>query len=269
MDERETTCAPIDVPPAFTADVAGCRWARDRVGESGATIYRVRGRAGAPERFLKHGTGTVADDIVDEMVRLRWLTGRIAVPALVRCEVTTDTAWLLTTALPGRTAWQILDAEPERGDEVVDALAEFLRSLHAIPISDCPFDSGHGVRLAAAQARIEAGLIDEDDFDDARQGWSAGQVWEAMGQLLPLSPDAVVTHGDFSLDNVLIDGWRVVGCIDLGRVGVADRYQDLAILGHCLDEFDAGLTRRMFERYGVAQPDQRKVDFHLLLDELF
>ncbi len=269
MDERETACAPVEVPSAFAADVAGYRWSRDGVGASGATIYRLHGKAGVPERFLKHGHGTVADDIVDELVRLRWLAGRIAVPALVRCEATADTAWLLTTALPGRTAWQILDTEPERADELVDALVDFLRSFHAIPVSDCPFDSGHGVRLAAARARIDAGLVDEADFDDARQGWSAGQVWDAMGRLLPLSPDAVVTHGDFSLDNVLIDGGRVVGCIDLGRVGVADRYQDLAILGHGLDEFDAALTRRMFDRYGIAKPEQRKIDFHLLLDELF
>lgn len=269
MDEREVACAPVAVPGGWAADVGGYRWARNRVGESGGAVYRLHGKAGAPDLFLKHGDGTVAGDIVDEMVRLRWLTGRIAVPGLVRCEVSADTAWLLTTALPGRTAWQILDAEPARGSEVVDALVDFLRSLHAIRVSDCPFDSGLAVRLAAARARIDAGLVEEDDFDDARQGWSAEQVWDAMQALLPLTPDPVVTHGNFSLDNLLIDEGRVVGCIDLGRVGVADRYQDLAILANCLEEFDGDLTQRMFERYGIIQLDRRKIDFHLMLDELF
>lgn len=269
MDERESACAPIAVPAGLAGDVAGYRWARDRVGESGGVIHRLHGKADAPDLFLKHGDGGVAGDIVDEMARLRWLTGRIAVPALVRCEVSADAAWLLTTALPGRTAWQILDAEPERGGEIVDALADFLRSLHAIPADHCPFDSGLVVRLSAARIRIDAGLVDADDFDDARQGWSADQVWGAMQPLLPLTPDPVVTHGDFSLDNLLIDDGRVVGCIDLGRVGVADRYQDLAILGNCLDEFDDSLTQRLFARYGIAQPDRRKIDFHLMLDELF
>ncbi|MGN7159225.1 APH(3')-I family aminoglycoside O-phosphotransferase [Sphingomonas sp. SAFR-052] len=269
MDERETACAPAAVPSGFAADVAGYRWARDMVGESGGSIHRLYGKAGAPDLFLKQGEAAVADDVIAKMVRLRWLTGRVAVPELVRFEATVDAAWLLTTALPGRTAWQILDAEPERAGETVDALADFLRALHAVPVDDCPFDSGHAVRLRAARARIDAGLVDEDDFDDARQGWRAEQVWDAIQRLLPLTPDPVVTHGDFSLDNLLIENGRVVGCIDLGRVGVADRYQDLAILGHCLDEFGDGLTERMFGRYGIRQPDQRKIDFHLLLDELF
>lgn len=269
MNEREHACAPIAVPGGMVADVAGYRWARDRVGESGGVIHRLHGKSGAPDLFLKHGDGTVAGDIVDEMVRLRWLTGRIAVPALVRCEVSVDTTWLLTTALPGRTAWQILDTEPKRSGEVVDALADFLKSLHAIPVRHCPFDSGHEVRLAAARARIDAGLVDTDDFDAARRGWSAERLWDAMRRLVPITPDPVVTHGDFSLDNLLIDDSRVVGCIDLGRVGVADRYQDLAILANCLDEFDGDLTTRMFERYGIIQPDRRKIDFHLMLDEFF
>lgn len=269
MDERETRCGPAAVPAGFAADVAGYRWARDRVGESGGSIHRLYGKAGAGDLFLKHGEGMVADDVVAEMVRLRWLTGRVAVPELVRFEATADTAWLLTTALPGRTAWQILDADPGRASETVDALADFLRELHAVPVAECPFDSGHGVRLRAARGRIDADLVDEDDFDDAREGWCAAQVWDAIQLLLPLTPDPVVTHGDFSLDNLLIKNGRVVGCIDLGRVGVADRYQDLAILGHCLDEFGNGLTERMFDRYGIRQPDRRKIDFHLLLDELF
>lgn len=269
MEERETACMPAAAPSGFAAEVAGYRWARDRVGESGGTIHRLYGKAGAPDLFLKQGEGTIADDIVAEMARLRWLTGRVAVPELIRFEATADAASLLATALPGRTAWQMLNADPARGGEVVDALVDFLRSLHAIPVSDCPFDSGLAVRLAAARARIDAGLVDTDDFDDARQGWSAEQVWDAMQRLLPFTPDPVVTHGDFSLDNLLIDDGRVVGCIDLGRVGVADRYQDLAILGHCLDEFDGDLTQRMFERYGIARPDRRRIDVHLMLDVFF
>lgn len=79
----------------------------------------------------------------------------------------------------------------------------------------------------------------------------------------------MVTHGDFSLDNILIVGGAVVGCIDLGRVGIADRYQDLAILANCLAEFDPVLERRMFTRYGLPEPDDAKLRLHLLLDELF
>lgn len=90
-----------------------------------------------------------------------------------------------------------------------------------------------------------------------------------MHRLLPLAPDPVVTHGDFSLDNLLIVEGKVVGCIDVGRAGIADRYQDLAVLWNCLEEFEPSLQERLVAQYGIADPDRRKLQFHLLLDELF
>jgi len=78
-----------------------------------------------------------------------------------------------------------------------------------------------------------------------------------------------VTHGDFSLDNVIVRGDAVVGCIDVARAGSADPYQDLAILWNNLDEFDPALRVRLFRQYGIAEPDATRLAFHLLLDELF
>ncbi|USJ01176.1 hypothetical protein MUG10_02760 [Xanthomonas prunicola] len=40
------------------------------------------------------------------------------------------------------------------------------------------------LRLAHARRRLDAGLIDADDFDDARAGWTPAQVWAAMQALL-------------------------------------------------------------------------------------
>ncbi len=142
------------------------------------------------------------------------------------------------TAVQGKTAYQLLQASPELRLAIVDGLAIFLRRIHAIPVSECPFTSNDGYRLSSARARIDAGVVEEDDFDEEREGWTAEQVWEAMQGLMPLSPDPVVTHGDFSLDNLLIRDGEVVGCIDVGQAGIAD-------------------------------PDQAKLKFYLMLDELF
>lgn len=259
------------VPAHLRAELAAYAWARDSVGESDAAVYRLQGKDGAPDLYLKHGRGSAAADLADELARLRWLAPSLPVPAVVQfaCVADPEQAWLLMTAMPGTTASAVLEANPALGPAVVDALAAFLRRLHALPVSDCPFDAGHAVRLAQARQRIDAGLVDADDFDAGRQGWTAEQVWTALQGYLPRAPDLAVTHGDFSLENILMHEGAVVACIDVGRAGIADRYQDLAIVWRALGELDAALQQRFVEQYGILDIDQGKLQFHLLLDELF
>lgn len=269
--DKMPTSVTAAMPASLRTAVAGYRWARDSIGESDAAVYRLQGRNGAPDLFLKHGKGAAAAGLADEVARLRWLAPHLPVPAVVRFArvAAPDQAWLLTAALPGQPASALLDADPGLGPAVAGALAAFLRRLHALPASACPFDAGHAVRLVQARQRIDAGLVDAGDFDAGRQGWTAQQVWTALQDCQPLTPDLVVTHGDFSLENILLQDGAVAGCLDVGRAGVADRYQDLAIAWRALGELDAALQQRFAEQYGLLDIDQGKLQFHLLLDELF
>ena len=86
-------------------------------------------------------------------------------------------------------------------------------------------------------------------------------------RLAPETPGRVVTYGDFSLGNLLFDAaGGVMGCIDVGRLGVADPYQDIAVLWQNLREFGAeGLLEAT-----LAYPlDPARLQFHRCLDELF
>ena len=257
------------VPSAMAAAIEGYRWTRDPVGKSGAAVYRVHGNPGAADLFLKAGAGAVGREISAEAARLRWLAEHLPVPRVIDFVALDGQAWLLMTAMPGRSARRVLEADPAIGNTVVDALAAFMRRIHAIPIELCPFADALAPRLAHARARIDAGEVDETDFDEERLGQTAEQVWADVQAMLPLDCDPVVTHGDFTLDNVLVDGGEVTGCIDVGRAGIADRYQDLALLWTGLGEFGASLQDRLFAQYGIAAPDPRRMGFHLLLDELF
>lgn len=267
--DNDHRLAPLALPAGLSEHIAGYAWSRDGVGESGGEVYRLHGKPGARDLYLKYGQGTIAGEIADEMHKLRWLAGYLPVPTIRHFIGTPNESWLLMTALAGHSAYQVLQTNPRKRLALVDALADFLRRFHAIAVDECPFNADHNHRLAHARKRIDAGLVDEDDFDEAREGWTAEQVWQALQGLLPFPADAVVTHGDFSLDNLLMHDGEVIGCIDVGRAGVADRYQDLAILWNCLGEFDASLQERLLTRYGITTVDRRKLDFHLLLDELF
>ncbi len=65
---------------------------------------------------------------------------------------------------PGKTAFQVLEEYPDSGENIVDALAAFLRRLHSIAVSNCPFNSDRVFRLAQAQSRMNNGLVDASDF---------------------------------------------------------------------------------------------------------
>lgn len=201
---RERRVRAPAVPAGLAAAVSGRTWFRDSVGESGCAVHRLAGEGGS-DLYLKSGSGPQLDDLVDEMVRLRWLAAHLPVPPLHGFVLERDSGWMLTARLPGRTAYQILEDDPAMAPALAVSLAHFLR-------------------LAAARDRVDAGLVDETDFGDARIGMSAEQVWAEMMAGRPPTFDRVVTHGDFSLDNLLVVEGTVTGCIDLGRVGIADRW---------------------------------------------
>ncbi len=257
------SATPVSIPDAVRAAVEGYDWTPATDGESGAAVFRPAAR------YVKCGTGRVADDITAELARLAWFAGRLPVPEVLHFVRSPGSAWLLTTAVPGRSAYDCLVEQPGRRTAIAAALGGFLRTLHALPLADCPFHAGHERRLADARRNLQAGLVDASDFDPERAGRSAEAVWNELTGLLPLPFERVVTHGDCSLDNVFLEDGRVTGCIDVGRAGAADPYQDLAILWRDLGEFGDDAQRALFQAYGIATPDERKLRFHLCLDEFF
>jgi len=265
--DREVAIEPVAVPAGLAAAVEGRRWFRDQVGQSGCAVYRLV-REGGDDLYLKMAGAETLSDLVDEMARLRWLADYLPVPPLHGFGLEAGGGWMLTGRLPGRTAYQLLEEDLAAAPALACVLARFLRRLHAIPVERCPFNADHRLRLAVAKDRMDAGLVEEDEFDEARLGKSARDVWDEMLAAIPPTFERVVTHGDFSLDNLLVVDGEVTGCIDLGRVGIADRWQDLAILWHSLAEFGEEAAAAMLQAYGIAL-DPPRLDFHLRLDEFF
>lgn len=241
---------------------------RVKTGESGAKVFRCEQAAGRPH-YLKYGKGQAAGGILDEVVRLQWLQAYLPCPRVLHFQGEPRSAWMLTSGLPGRSAYECLNDGKESPIETVRAIADFLRQLHSLPAEECPFLADHHLRLVQARRNMAAGIVDTADFDVERQGWSAEQVWAELQTRMPRRMERVVTHGDFSLDNVFLQRGRVTGVIDVGRLGIADPYQDLAILWNNLAEFGEGVQRAFLQAYGLRRLDQGKLAFHLCLDELF
>jgi kanamycin kinase len=77
-----------------------------------------------------------------------------------------------------------------------------------------------------------------------------------------------VCHGDACAPNTLIDdAGRCCGHVDLGDLGVADRWADLAVATLSLSWNYAGFSLTeddLFDAYGV-EPDPERVDFYRAL----
>ena len=78
----------------------------------------------------------------------------------------------------------------------------------------------------------------------------------------------VVCHGDACAPNTLIDDdGRCCGHVDLGDLGVADRWADLAVAAWSLGyNYEGDWRDEFFDAYGVA-PDEERLDYYLRLWE--
>lgn len=240
-------------------------WTPVTTGLSGARVRR------SPDGRHHRKSSTDVAALAAERDRLLWLAGTpVGAPEVVDWS---DTGVLVTTTLPGVPA---SDLPPTAVPAAIANLLAFLDVLHALP--DCPFDRRLAVTVPEAEGNVACGRVDESDFDDARLGRSAGELLDLLRAGRDRAAaheerDLAVCHGDFSLPNVLLDPdtARVTGVLDVGRLGLADRHQDLALLARSAGDPDlnpaygAGPAAHQV----LARTDPWRVDYYQLLDEFF
>lgn len=78
---------------------------------------------------------------------------------------------------------------------------------------------------------------------------------------------AVVCHGDACAPNTLIDQGSWSGLVDLGDLGVADRWADLAVAAWSTEwNYGPGWSGHLFEAYGVENDPERTSYYRLMWD---
>lgn len=249
---------------------AGQSCERDRIGRSGAGVWLF-------DRLVLK-TGRMLPAIRAEKDRLTYLAGRLPVPRVVHYEEVRGRAFLLTQRLPGK---MLCDAAYLRDPaELVRLLAEAYALLRRADLPDCPFDAGTGALLSAARVRVQRNQCSLSDAEPGTYGPGGFQNPAALLAWLeqnvpPYKPGFV--HGDFCLPNILAQGGRISGFVDLGHSGLGDPWQDLALALRSLDhnlkarlgeEAFAAVAASFFDCLGLV-PDQEKIKYYILLDELF
>ena len=257
----------VPFPNPWRERLAGCRIDAEAIGASRADVYRVQGGRGCDVFIKREPADDPFGELHDEVARLQWLqTQGMDAAQVLDTHDDANGRWLLMRAVPGRDLASSPDLAPL---QVVHLMADALQALHRLPTDRCPFDHRLPHRLAAARARMEAGVVDAEDFDDARAGQTVQQVFAALLASVPTRADLVVTHGDACLPNLMATQGRFTGFIDCGRLGVADRHQDLALAARSIASNLGGQwVAPFFARYGTV-PDTALLAFYCLLDEFF
>jgi aminoglycoside phosphotransferase len=250
-------------------------WEQVSTGRSSADVRRSPDGAA----YAKSGSGIVRKDLLAERDRLEWLAGTdLPSPRILDWVDDGERATLTMSAVPG-VAMSDLPAPSVPG--AVRSLGHFLTRLHAVTRESCPFERWLAVTVPVARVRVDQGLVDEDDFDDERDGRSAGELLAELVGGRPRAEelelgDLVVCHGDACLPNFLVDpeSLAVTGMIDVHRLGIADRHLDLALATRSISDttlnpaYGAPAAEALLTAYGLAA-DQWRLDFYCLLDEFF
>jgi aminoglycoside phosphotransferase len=250
-------------------------WETVSTGHTDAVVRRSPdGRA-----YAKTGRGLVRLELAAEHERLTWLvdTG-LPAPEVLDWADDGESATLTTAAVPGVP---LSDLPASRAPRAAASLGAFLERLHSVDHDDCPFQRWVAVTVPLARVHIGEGWVDEDDFDHARSGRSAADLYEDLLAQRPRAEelevhDLVVCHGDACLPNFLADPetLEITGMIDVGRLGVADRHLDLALATRSITDtslnpsYGPAAADALVAAYG-RQVDPWRLDFYRLLDEFF
>jgi aminoglycoside phosphotransferase (APT) family kinase protein len=179
-------------------------------------------------------------------------------------------AWLLMEYVPGETVEAVLtrthDATARRA--VLRAFGQILCQLHLAPLPPAlralrnEDETWLDQMLRDADVNLAAGRADAE-------GTAALLEWLRRERPPPVAPALI--HGDFTIDNVLLEGSRVTGVIDWSGAAYGDPRYDVALatrpkpaafrLSADLDAFYTG--------YGEAPLSERERAYFVALYEFF
>jgi kanamycin kinase len=252
-------------PPEAVRKIAISRQVRLVWENEDALTFEVG--AGPDRCFAKWAPAGSPLDLAAEAARMTWAVAYTPVPRVLDLAADGEGSWLVTAALPGHNAVsQRWLADPRAA---VTAIGKGLRAMHdAMPVTRCPFSWMAQDRIAAAQRAAAAGRLDTSDW--APEHSELG-IEGALAQVqhVPPADELVVCHGDACAPNTLIaDDGRWSGHVDLGDLGVADRWADLAIATWSAGwNYGPGWEHGLLDAYGI-EPDAERTRYYRLLWEL-
>ena len=260
------------IPDSIKSYISNKPYTLDSKGKSGAVIMMFH------DAVLK--IEEVSEEVRREERVVSWLGDRLYVPSTIISVEEEGKIYRLMKRIRGKDLSSPSFLEnPER---LLDLCAEAYEKLSNVDISDCPSCRSLDFCLKEAEERVEKNLVDVEDTDPSTFGKGGFSSPEKLLEwLMDNKPEEEKNfiHGDFCLPNIILGENGDIGFIDLGRSGVGDKYNDIALLSRSLKSNFSGhynegkqypgyREEMLFERLGIKK-NEEKVRYYLLMDELF
>ena len=258
--------AGVTVPAAVATIAGGRKLVPVWENEAGGLTFAVGDGDGEDRCFIKWAPAGSGLDLTAEADRMTWAGRFHPVPGPLDRGSDRAGSWLVTTALHGSSAvspWWIADPAT-----AVTAIGAGLRAMHdALPVAQCPFSWSAEERFADARTQAADGRLDPGTWNECHQGLTVGAAIDRAANIPPVDK-LVVCHGDACAPNTLLarDGhW--CGHVDLGLLGVADRWADLAIATWSTEwNYGPGWEEHLLDAYGIGLDLERTRYYRLLWD---
>lgn len=254
----------VAVPAAVAELAAGAELRPEWHNEVGGLTWQILDDRGW---FVKWNPHTNEVDLAREIERLAWAGRHATVPVVVASGADDEGVWFASEPLPGCSA--VAEEWVAQPGVAVAAIGRGLRRLHdRLPVDDCPFSWRAPERVALAVERRADGRIDAARWSHPPAGVTVDEALDMVKD----PPDVdrlVVCHGDACAPNTLIapDG-SPAGHVDLGALGIADRWADIAIATWSTEwNYGPGWEEPLLEAYGV-EPDPARTAYYRLLWDL-
>ncbi|MDD4493715.1 MAG: aminoglycoside 3'-phosphotransferase [Eubacteriales bacterium] len=260
------------LPKGISNKTKNLTWNCDDVGMSDSTVLLF------DDMVLKvEKTGRSSEH---ERTLLGWLDDILPVPKIIAFEIQDGYSFLLMSKLLGEMACS--DNSLRNMEDTIKALVNGLKMLWQIDITNCPFSNMVSDKIIQAKNNIENDLVDTEDFNPETftvEGFSdVPDLFNWLDKNRP-KEELVFSHGDFCLPNIFVSGCKTTGFLDWGCGGIADKWQDIALCVRSLrsnymeytgyGEEEYQKYKKLLFRELDIEPDEEKIRYYILLDELF
>ena len=200
-----------------------------------------------------------------EAEMMMWLSGRLKVPDVIEYGTLGHSEYLIMSEIKGRH----IDCFVSEPIKYIECLTKALCQLQAVDIVRCPFSSKIDLRLKELKYLLDHKIADVDvsNWEDTTEFDNPMELYKWLCENKP-QEELCFSHGDIGANFFISDDG--IYFYDLARCGVADKWLDIAFCVKDIREYypDSDYEKLFFSMLEL-EPDYKKINYYILLDEMF